>query len=243
MTCRLCKQNKELIKSHIIPKFFFKYLYPKKRIEGDALWLIDDTRVINKRVRVGPYEKLLCKECDNKFGYYDDYAKQVFIDQKPIYYSKTNEALLFTKIDHKRLKLFLLSMLWRASVSSLPFFSGVDLGPYEISIRDIILNENPQNYKDFLIFLTKYSAGELKRVANKNIQNPIAHRIKGINFCLFFLPKGYQVFIKVDRRKLPEPFEKIRLKDDNKMIVLSRGKYEKSNSFKALLNTITDLKS
>lgn len=242
MICKLCKQEKELVKSHIIPKFFFKYLYPEEKIKGKALWLVDGSRGIKSKSWIGPYERLLCKECDGMLGCYDNYAKRLFIDQEPIFYPRTDQALLLPNVDYKKVKLFFLSLLWRASVSSLPIFSKINIGPYEEKLREIVLGSNSKNREDFPILFAKYDAGKLGQIANKNIQDPISQRIEGINFCLFFLPNGYQIFIKVDKRNLPEPFEKITLKNDGKMIILCRGEYEKSDSFKALLNTMNCLR-
>ena len=243
MICRLCKKQKELVESHIIPKSFFKYLYPEGKIEGNALWLVDGSKGIKRESWIGPYEKLLCRECDNMIGHYDEYGKKIFIDQKPNFYPGTTQALLFENIDSREVKLFLLSLLWRASVSSLPIFSKIRLGPYyEENLRKIILCGDPASDDDFPIFIAKYESRELGEIANKNIQDPISHRIEGINFCLFFLPNTYQIFIKVDKRKLPGPFEKLSLKNDGSMIILLRGEYEKSDSFRALLNTMNRLK-
>lgn len=51
-------------------------------------------------------------------------------------------------VDYRLYRLFHLSILWRASVSRLPFYSDVNLGPHEEKIRQMILDEDPgETYK------------------------------------------------------------------------------------------------
>ncbi len=51
--------------------------------------------------------------------------------------------LLVEGVDYVRLKLFLLSVLWRMGVSKLHFFREVGLGPHEGKIRKMLLNDDP----------------------------------------------------------------------------------------------------
>jgi hypothetical protein len=57
-------------------------------------------------------------------------------------------------VDFRLLKLFLLGTLWRASVSSLDFFSNVDLGQrHEDAIKSLISNgtiDGADNYQFFV---------------------------------------------------------------------------------------------
>jgi len=238
----LCEQDKNLVDSHIIPKSFYKYLYPEEKIEGKSLEMVDGRSGITKRSRIGPYEKLLCSECDGAIGRYDDYAKTIFLDSTPKNCPGANNAFLFEGIEYLNFKLFIVSLLWRASISSLDIFSRISLGPYEKILQTMLKEQNPGSPEDFPIVVSKHDPGKLGDVANKNIQDPIKTRIDNINFYLFFLPRGYQVFIKVDSQKLPDSFSGLCLKNDGKLIVLNRGDYEKSGSYKALLNTAKSLK-
>ena len=51
--------------------------------------------------------------------------------------------LLLRGLDYAKLKLMLLSVLWRMSVARLPFFQAVSLGPHEDRIRCMLLSEDP----------------------------------------------------------------------------------------------------
>lgn len=238
MLCKLCNKDKILIDSHIIPKFFFKYLYPDNKIQGESLQLVGGPRGVSLKSRTGLYEKLLCVNCDNKIGYYDNYAKSIFIDGTPEPYPKSDKAYLIRNVNYKSLKLFLISLLWRSSISSLSFFSRINVGPYEGILHNLLAKENQMSFDDFPFFIVKYDAGKLGQVAEKNIQDPVKIKIDGVNFSLFFLPNCYEIYIKIDRRPLPYPFDKIVLKNDGGLIILRKGEYANSGSFKTLLNTI-----
>ena len=52
-------------------------------------------------------------------------------------------------IDYRKFKLFLMSVLWRAGVSSHPFYSHVELGPHEEKLRLKLINEDPGAPTDY----------------------------------------------------------------------------------------------
>jgi hypothetical protein len=55
----------------------------------------------------------------------------------------------YHNLDYIKVKLFFLSIIWRAHISSLPFFSNVDLGKYAEKIRKMLL-ENDRGNEDEL---------------------------------------------------------------------------------------------
>lgn len=238
MQCCLCLLERKLIDAHIIPKFFFRYLYPNEKIEGKPLLLVNSSGGRFLSSRIGPYDKnILCQECDNKIGEYDDYAKKIFIDKWPTTNTNDDRVIILQNIDYKRLKLFLLSLLWRASISGHDIFSKVNIGPFEDVLRDMIRNNNPGGPLEFPIIITQFSQGDLPEDVGKNIQDPIRERIDGINFVSFYLPKFYKIYIKVDKRD--SPIMTIdRVLNNNKTVILKRGDYYNSQEFKILLNSV-----
>lgn len=102
----------------------------------------------------GEYEKdLLCANCDNKIiGKLESYGKIIFdgnpTQRLPFKYtiSTTNEGIVFKKyenVEYSTFKLFLLSILWRSSISGRDFFREVKLGSHEEIIRLMLLNHDP----------------------------------------------------------------------------------------------------
>ena len=55
--------------------------------------------------------------------------------------NKNKSAFILEEYDYNKFKLFVLSLVWRASVSRQDIFENVSLGPYEEELRKVILNE------------------------------------------------------------------------------------------------------
>ena len=83
---------------------------------------------------------MLCFDCEQLLNdRYEKYFKALWFDNKLL--PKTLEfgsCLNISSLDYKKFKLFHLSVLYRASVSTLPEFKEVTLGPHEEKIREIL---------------------------------------------------------------------------------------------------------
>lgn len=140
--CALCLKSRELRYSHIIPEFFYKHLYDANH----RYWMLS-TRPAQHRViqQKGQREYLLCGNCEQQFSVYERYVKKLLTatDDIGVTYKRGDAYTVVNGIDYKPLKLFLLSVLWRSSVSTLPFFRHVRLGPIEGEVRQMLRAENP----------------------------------------------------------------------------------------------------
>lgn len=139
--CALCKTNGELRNSHIIPEFFYKLVYDPspRRFRVVSAIASEPERYVQKGLR----ERLLCSVCEQKIGRLENYAKKTFVDGKGLQITQQNAAVVLSNLDYKLFKLFLLSLLWRMSVSKLDFFREVRLGLYEEKIRLALVNDDP----------------------------------------------------------------------------------------------------
>src|SRR5262245_18984532 len=172
LPCRLCCLTKPLLKrSHIIPDFMYKGLYDSKhRINKVAPASLLRGRPRIERPRTGEYEAdILCNTCDNNIlGSYESYAQLLYERKRAPANLITKEftnstGFSFTQlvnIDYTRFKLFLLSILWRASISSRPFFKEVKLGPYENNIRKMIFEGNADGQETFPILLISWELAD-----------------------------------------------------------------------------------
>jgi hypothetical protein len=243
-TCKLCLQKKKLIKAHIIPKGFYKFLYPNKTIhpEVDMTGLLMVMPYGSTIVRpVGEYDTgILCADCDNQLGQYDEYAQKIILKTEPKQIAP--RCFMIDNVDYPKLKLFFISLLWRASISTRDYFHLIDVGPFEDILRKMILEKNPGDIHAFSIFFTKFYTNNIKLVeaTRKNMMTPIPHKIAdGINAYLFYFPEGYRIIIKVDDRPLVD-FSLIEtvLSPNKPLIILDAGDYEQSPEFKALMKAM-----
>jgi hypothetical protein len=165
--CKLCQLERPLLnKSHIIPEFMYQSLFDN----GHKLNKLAPAELINGKGRIsrpsaGEYESsLLCEDCDNKIiGGYETYARNALYTKEDGRSGLpectnfiTNGGVKFTRcrnLRYKEFKLFLLSVLWRASISSREFFKEVSLGPYEEPIRQMIYNGDPKEADIFPILM------------------------------------------------------------------------------------------
>lgn len=125
--CRLCLQVRPLVDSHIIPGFLFKSL---KKIDGRFHVLSPNPSEKNRTGQKGFTERLLCAKCDNeRLQRNEDYFARLWSRGDLPNTTQTPRFLIFRDHDYKRTKNFLLSILWRMSISSLEIFAVVSLGP------------------------------------------------------------------------------------------------------------------
>lgn len=163
MKCKLCNKDKKLQKkSHIIPDFMYQDLFDEKH-RLHEVQLKPTLPLKNKTKQSGAYEKnILCQSCDNKIlGRLETYASQALYGGIDLAIENkvgpsASPYINVKGLDYKKFKLFLLSILWRASISSLPIFQNVELGEHENIIRDRILNNNPGTSSEYSCAIFTY---------------------------------------------------------------------------------------
>jgi len=149
--CALCRVNDDLKNSHIIPEFLYKSMY-------DALHrchlISSDSCKAEQFAQKGMREKLLCGKCELKFSQWENYANRAFVEAHGVRVTHINNRIVLQGIDYRTFKLFLLSLLWRSSVSTLAFFDEVELGPHEEKLRLALLNNDPLQPNNYPCALT-----------------------------------------------------------------------------------------
>lgn len=196
--CKLCLRVKPLCKSHAYPQAFFE----------KGSWLIDANSSYPKRRPIGPYDTILCEDCEQYLNIkFDNYAKETLIDKKgtllevrkDISPNSSKRALyrLQDKEGYARLSRFLISVIWRASVAISDDFKDIYLGPYEEKARQVILNENYNFSNDFSAILFCFPNFNQKiNIISKRT------RIEGVNFYIFMLGT-IKVYLKCDKQAFP----------------------------------------
>jgi hypothetical protein len=157
--------------------------------------------------QIGIYDKtILCEICERKIEKYDDYACRILLQnfEEQNYISDPSNRKVSYKlsiIDYKKLKLFFISVLWRALASNRKEFSNIKDCDLENRLKTMIENDYPGNESDFPVITTRFDDWLGKKFGHLD---PHYESIEGIKFCRFYLGAGYKIFIKVDEKPLPK---------------------------------------
>lgn len=228
MACKLCLQEKNCIKAHIIPESFFRII---KR-DGKPI-LILSPKDFQSKTHIGIYDKnLVCEDCEKLFSPWDNYAHSFlvanFSKDKSIIDGDKVFAYVIECFDYHKLKLFFISILWRASASNHKYFSNIKTGPFEDKLKEMILNNDPGDKNRFSIIITKFDNESIGTA----MLNPHKEKLEEINYYSFYLG-GFKVFIKVDKRDSSEFMKDFILTPDGPLYVVVRD-FRGSSEFKLM---------
>lgn len=205
--CHLCKQNQTLRKSHIIPKFMYSDL---KNQDRQIIGITGNGRNGWALVQDGAKEFLLCGDCEQHLNkHYETPFKKFWVDNPPLPDPWMDEEPRRLTTEYTSFKLFHLSVLFRASICSLPMFRTVNLGPHEDRLRKMLLNIEPG--QDYEYPITGYGVVHHKnRQLIKMITQPQSFRIGG-KPCYAIMYGGAEWWFSISSDRNPE-FEQISLK-------------------------------
>lgn len=157
--CRLCLEESELIgRSHIFPNFLYNGMHD----ERNRLQVLNTNAPEARRyAQSGAYDQnILCRNCDNVIiGRLERYANNNVFNLDYL----TNSGLFqhhllhnqftiieCTSVEYSQFKLFLETLLWRASITSQPMFRNFNLSCEENErLRQSILTSSPLSPTDF----------------------------------------------------------------------------------------------
>lgn len=236
MKCRLCLQEKPLIKqSHILSNFLYDNI-----LEDEGSMLVVSQKMLRdpdakpKPAFTGEFEGgLLCADCDNRLlGENEAYASYVLFGKKSGNFSKPDYhrqvhpdgkliSIYVEKLDYRKFKLFLLGLLWRASISSRDYFKNVKLGPYEERIRRMLLEGDPGSAKDFPVIVNFFP--KKNSAAAKTAAQPFVNKKKGY---IYYFHIG-QLFLMyfVSPNSVPEYISELAISESGTMRVIESDGY------------------
>lgn len=244
--CRLCQNERELKRSHIIPDFFRDdsgMMYPtgkNGRLQPFTQPIHTQTGKRFQRRQHGHWERIhglvqymLCGDCEQKFSGLENYAKSFF-------YGQSNPIRLHLpiinnhcfEVDYKKMKLFQLSLLWRASEAEGEFFSLVNLAArHKESLRQMLINNDPGREDEFSCSITRLVVSprfekmfELHHISVETMMTaPVAHEHKGWDSYLFHMG-GLLWLYCVSDCGVPKVVRHSLLKDDGRLpVALTNG--------------------
>lgn len=230
--CALCLKEKDLIsQSHIIPKFFYKqhnlYNDKQKILEFDLHNLPNPS----KSLPSPDYDEyIMCQKCDGeRISSLETYGKIVFYNDKlsdrlspnVVWESHGfNESSFHcSNVDYTKYKLFLLSILWRCSISKREFFQEVKLGDkHNEKIRKMIYTNNPDDIDIYPILLGTYI--KQQEIGTDLIIQPKKHKKDG-QTTYHFLIGGIVYIFLVSSHSCPEIFLNCSINKSNEMRIIN----------------------
>lgn len=238
MPCALCQQERPLRQSHIIPEFLYEALYDEKH-RMHMLSVIPEKG--NSLKQKGLKQPLLCDECEQKISVWEGYATKVLKGGTSLTFRTEGNLAFVSGLDYGKFRLFQLSILWRAGVSSLQFFENVLLGPHEEQIRRLLLaaDAGHQNHYCCLMFGMKYDTGVLEQL----IMQPARLRLDG-QIAYRFTFGGFMWVFLVSSQDLGSPLKEATLRPEGSAVIQIRSVMEMDNlaGFASKLNRMGRLR-
>jgi hypothetical protein len=200
MSTGICRgfqcNNTELIEAHIVARGFAKEIRGQHRHN----WLISDQRV--SHTQLGVWDAgILCATCDGKLGDLDKYALTVCRRFRRERVIRDDGLFELTSVDGDLFATFILSVLWRASVSTRIEVSKVSLGSYEARAGEIIFGAKPlASLPDYQLLVGRYlRTGKFNPAGNFTYPARMTRRLNGWYFAL----SGFRILAKLDTAPLP----------------------------------------
>ena len=210
--CRLCHNDRELRNSHIVPEFLYAELYNDKghlmgiNSRGNRGW---------KALQKGISEPLFCESCEQHFNeHFEKPFRAQWVVAAPLPNPWNAIDVHWVNVAYSSFKLFHLSVLFRAGVSSLRTYAEVSLGPHEEKLRQLLLNRDPGEHTQYPIFGYAVVHHKTKRLI------PIVSQAQQSSFggqrCYGMMYGGAEWWICVSSHRNIE-FERAALQSDGRM--------------------------
>jgi hypothetical protein len=245
--CKLCNRVEILKESHVIPDFYIRgleYKSPtgsKRELQPFSIVLGADPEMEGGAKQRGYWKKilgikeyLLCGACEQKFQTNESYIRNLLYGNTPSPLKKLSigtslnlgiaqydiDGLLDAKkliVDYKKLKLFQLSLLWRAGIAKGSFFKNVDLGEFHSArLQKLLHTENPGLDTDYACVMI-----DLQHNGNGYadwIEAPKRSKNGQVNYQ--FIVGGYMYLFTVSKQKSRPSAQCCSVKSSGEMIIL-----------------------
>ena len=198
-TCRSCGSGK-LIRAHIIPASFGRLAV------GEGKHLKQISRQSKKPLNSGIWDPhILCHSCDQVLNRYDKYGIEFCRSFGVQHIDTGNDMFVVKGVETERLVKFIMSILWRASITNRPEFSAVCLGPYEQKFKQALFRgDDCAICFSADVILLRYLSSKI--AVDQFYTMPMYATIEGVNWYVFALG-GFRILAKVDKRKTPPLFQ------------------------------------
>jgi len=192
--CGLCGEERILQYSHVIPEFLYASTYNEKHQAVEVTSQLGEKDNLHQK---GLREPLLCASCEEHLSKYETYAAPILKRIRRLDAERRGDHYIVQGVQYANFKLFQISLLWRASITSIDMFRGVKVGEHEEVLRQMLLDDDPGEADEYgcAMFVL-----ENTRYLDKVIWAPVVDYIDGLPtyrfvtcnlFWYFFLPGAY----------------------------------------------------
>lgn len=224
--CKLCRSEANLVDAHIIPESFFRAI---NRSGGPLQIVSNDPLIHPKRAPIGVYDQnLVCRSCEDRFAPWDSYAADLLINRRDTQFRSflTAEGLIppatmASDVDYRNLRLFVLSLLWRAAASSHPYFAKIEIDGQVNQLRELVLAADVGKQSDFPTVFCRW-VDERSILAGQFMVNPYEYKsTRGAAMARFFMG-SFILDIQVDNSPLPDFLASVALAPNGPLYVIHR---------------------
>lgn len=180
----------DLIEGHIVARGFARDAQESYR--HNLLISIGNVRPLRA---LGIYDNgILCADRDGKLGDLDNDALQVCRRFQAEHTIRDDGLFEMQNVDGPRFATFVLSVLWRASITSRPEFAKVSLGQYEDDARDVIFGaKSLAAMPDYQLLVGRYrQTGKFNPARNYTVPAKMTTGLTGWYFAL----NGFRILAK-----------------------------------------------
>ncbi|MBI2596359.1 hypothetical protein HYW46_06520 [Candidatus Daviesbacteria bacterium] len=249
-TCKFCKEKVvKLANAHVLPRAYFEYSRRKaKMTKTQSMKLITNTKdqfPIGK-VRIGWYDSdLVCAECENRFAPYDNYSPRLLLQNedhhRQIIVNGDLKGWEIAQFDYEKLKLFVISVLWRAGASQLPQFGKINLSQEELErARQNILNNDSGGDNNFSFIIARFPDDIGQSFMADPHPEYDTDMFAGLNAYRFYIGAGYIVYIKVGTKLFPEPGRSFVVSKETPLRILTRDNFLQSKEADSMRKVMED---
>ncbi|MDC5151092.1 hypothetical protein NRA15_11270 [Acinetobacter baumannii] len=203
--CKLCGEEKELQRSHVIGKAVFRKILK----ESVGNYLIDIS-VNNQKITKSNdtwESKLLCTDCETFFNsQYEKYSVNVLRKkEKGVRAIEGNHGIYFRDVDQSRIILYLCSIYWRAAHSTHKAYEGVritdELSQYLAYVFKGKFNLNAKVFSARIRLITDESKTFTDDRIKMIVSPYFRFKGKGFVFCMAYEGYFFELFFNASNFK------------------------------------------
>jgi hypothetical protein len=227
VTCKLCGRDAPFVDAHIVPASFFRDVQMPR---GEVMRMVsNDPALYPKRTPIGVYDaQLMCEDCEKLFGPWDAYAASFFIQREAEFFQhrqiEGESVYCAIDFDYERLRLFVLSLLWRAAESTHPYFQRIDLTARRPRLRELLLSGSIGEVAEFSTVIARWRSNTRPDEYAKLQANPFEYRglETGVRMTRFYLNR-FVLDVQVDKSPAPPSVRFLRVEPGRLLLVPERN--------------------